>query len=331
MGHGEGGPRTGVLAVAYAPEGKTLASGGTDGIIRLWDVGQEKPAPRALAPGYSIRVSSLTFAPAGSAVVVGEADGSARVMEKDRGLFVERARLQEAKTAAFAPDGQTLAVAESRAVRLWRLREGRLTEHDSLSSPETTTQLAFSPDGGSLAIGAASGKVLLWRLTGQQRALAGPTSPVSSLTFSADGAKLTVLHVDQRIALWDTVRGSKLGSAQPAKDVSVLACLPDGATLVTSDLRLWQLTGDKLIEYGRVVPGAHSEVVAAFAPGGKLLASAGSGGRLYVWDVVGKKKLHSWSLPGQIRQVAFTPDGKHVATVNANGTGYLLRLSLSDR
>jgi WD40 repeat protein len=326
LGHSVDHDNAGTTAVAYSPDGKTLASGGTDGIIRLWDVSGSKPAPRALAPGYSIRVRDITFAPAGTALAVSEADGSGRVLEKDRGLFIERARLPRARTVAFAPDGVTLAAAEGRSARLWRLEEGRLREHGLLTAPGVITRLSFSGDGAALAVGGDTGKVVLWRLTGRQQVLTGPPSAVASMVLSADGATLTVVHANHRVVLWDTARGTQLGSAQPPEGTGVLDCLPGGATVVTSDLRLWQLVRDKLVERGRLGKEADYAQSAAFGPGGRVLASAGWG-QLAVWDVVGSKKLHQWRLPAGPHRVTFTHDGKYLATANANGTGYLLRLA----
>ena len=65
----------------------------------------------------------------------------------------------------------------------------------------------------------------------------------------------------------------------------------------------------------------------AFAPDGATLASVGHDGRLILWDVVGQAKLREWTLLGGILAVDFAPDGRHLATANANGTVYILRLT----
>jgi WD40 repeat protein len=92
----------------------------------------------------------------------------------------------------------------------------------------------------------------------------------------------------------------------------------------------------------------------AFTPDGKRLVYAGSGGELILWDAVGHRKLQEldrdykdsdgemvlwdavsrkhhkqrrWAqLPGAVLSLALAPDGQHLATANANGTAYILRL-----
>jgi hypothetical protein len=46
-----------------------------------------------------------------------------------------------------------------------------------------------------------------------------------------------------------------------------------------------------------------------------------------VWDAAAAKKLSEWELPGRVYTVAFAPDGRHIATANANATIYILRLA----
>ena len=73
--------------------------------------------------------------------------------------------------------------------------------------------------------------------------------------------------------------------------------------------------------------GAYFVTSVAFAPDGQTLASAGPTGRLMLWQTATGQKLREWQLPGTILRVEFTPDGRHLALGNANGTVYVLRLA----
>jgi WD40 repeat protein len=60
---------------------------------------------------------------------------------------------------------------------------------------------------------------------------------------------------------------------------------------------------------------------------GGTLATAGWEGRIILWDAATGQKRRDWQLPGIVGAIAFAPDGRHLAAVNANGTVYILRLS----
>jgi WD40 repeat protein len=68
-------------------------------------------------------------------------------------------------------------------------------------------------------------------------------------------------------------------------------------------------------------------VAVAFSPAGKTVASADRHGRIVLWDVAAGDKLREWQLPGQVWDIAFAPDGRHLAAANGNGTVYILRLA----
>ena len=123
------------------------------------------------------------------------------------------------------------------------------------------------------------------------------------MTFSPDSKLLAAGAGGRTVRLWDL--GSRLPTERIHLEGQVGQAGPGHTTFETSEF--W--------DYGSV----------AFSPDGKLLASADEEGQVIIWDPTARKQLHEWRLPGPVVQVLFAPDGQHLATVNGNGTVYILQ------
>jgi WD40 repeat protein len=196
--HGE------VTALAAMPDAQWLASGGTDGVVRVWDVpsGHERRALR----GHTGAVSALAWRVDGKALLSGGRDGQLKHWDLQRGseikdhfhssnLLPSREAGRTIRALALAPDGRTAAVArqadpqsstaEGPRVELWDAQTGNLrTVLRDVAGP-----LAFSPDGRTLAVGGQ-----LWDAdTGTPRsALRQSSGEVRAVAFTADGTGLAL-------------------------------------------------------------------------------------------------------------------------------------------
>ena len=117
----------------------------------------------------------------------------------------------------LSPDNSRLAIASSIGVWLYDVSTRAQTAPLIRYDPQTTSQMAFSPDSKTLAIGAHNKTIRLWNTdTGDnQLTLKTPDGPFSSLKFSADGKTLISQNWKGIVAFWNTITGEKLNTFNP--------------------------------------------------------------------------------------------------------------------
>jgi WD40 repeat protein len=206
-----------VDALAFSPDGATLASGAQNGEVTLWDATAGTPRGPPFRAGDR-PVSSLAFSPDNKALA--SADWNDRVVLwtlRDRPpASATREEVGRGKCVAFSPDGKFLALCDGDAVTLWDVATRtdvaiRTRLAAALSGhPGATSAIAFSPDGKTIAVGTEHG-IVLWDAATRARfgaILDGHVGTVKALAFSRDGKRLvsaggiTAMAWDIDLATW---------------------------------------------------------------------------------------------------------------------------------
>jgi RNA polymerase sigma factor (sigma-70 family) len=318
------------VGVAFAPNGKWLASAGYDGTARVWDVATGRELRRFVV--HQASVQSVQFAPDGKALFGHGADGRVYIWDLEQGKLVRQIGLQfEAIPCwALAPDGKTLATAHhdfanrNHKIRLWDAATGKelrvLKGHD-----DTICSLTFSPDGTELASAAKDDTLRLWATaTGTEKARHKlPTQLTPGwqfpLVFSPDGKALACGGMGKVIHLLEAASGKELRRLEGPGPVTSLAFYGGGKRLAAAHLShvlLWEVsTGKelrKLERAGRVV---------AVSPDGKLVASGSTMGVIQLWDAAtGEEVRPTGGHRGWVWSAALAPDGTALATGCSDGT-----------
>ena len=195
-----------VSSVVFSPDGRTVASGGEDEEIRLWDA--TTGTLLNTLQGHTGNVNSVVFSPDGRTLASGSGDSIIRLWNAITGqpLNILQGHTDYVSSVVFSPDGGTLASGGKYGeIRLWETTTGTL--QNTLQGPNRSSvlKIAFSPDGRILAW--RGGKtVFLWdAATGQleENTLQGNTRYVYGGAFSLDGRTLASRSYDGTVLLWE--------------------------------------------------------------------------------------------------------------------------------
>jgi len=298
--------------VGYARDGKTLLTWADDAGIRRWHAVTGKEVGQIAVPGKVF--AFIIPSPDERLLAAGEADGSVHLIEAATGKELHTIKPPQARvgrTAVFSPDSHLLGTASQMtpAVEIYDTMSGR-EKHTLLppsaqapAVPGAAFMLAvrgphnvfFSPD--SRLVATADTSFVIWDVaTGrEERQIAlPPNAVVPSAAFSPDGRTVAIELQSGEVGVWE------LASAQKRLTIN----------------------GQRRVDAGRTVL-IHNVIptTLAFAPDGRILAQVQEL-QVRLWDLRTGKEIGVFDgHRGPVTGLAFSPDGKRLATASSDTTG----------
>ncbi len=278
-----------VLAVAFSPDGKIFASGGSDNQVRVWNL-DGSPVGEPFK-GHTDSIYSVAFSPDGDVIASAGSDSVPRLWNLDGTLRGEplEGHSYTVWQVAFSPTGDILATAGGDyTVRLWSL-DG-LQIGDPLRHDSDANTVAFSPRGDLLASADDSGTIRIWNLDGSlaTEPIAGHDGIIWTVAFSPRGDLLASAGKDEKIRLWN-LDGSPRGEPLLGHNVTVdnLAFSPRGDILASASwdktIGLWDPHSQASLGF---IEGHTDDVNAiAFSPQGEVLVSGSVDGTIRLWKL----------------------------------------------
>jgi eukaryotic-like serine/threonine-protein kinase len=308
-------------AVTFSPDGRRLASGNYDQVVKIWDTTTGKEL--FVLKGHADWVMSVAFSPDGQHLASASFDGKVKIWDCTTGkeLF------------ALGSDPKIVQFWDSTHGKEVAVLAGASGEHAA-----SVMSVAFSPDGRRLASGSFDGKVRIWDNATGNELFAGHINWPASVAFSPDGQQLASGSNDNTVKIWDTASGEELLSI---KGGGAIALSADGRRLASGDdegtVKIWDsATGKELCSPSRhpnkiastpfrpwtanvVIPdskGPPTKIASvAFSPDGQRLASGSYDRTVKIWDALTGNEL--FSLIGHtsvVESVAFSPNGQRLAS-----------------
>jgi WD40 repeat protein len=284
-----------------------IAAGYQDSAVRVWSVPTRQQVGPALSGGLDT-VNAVAFSPDGQELASADDDGSVRLWNLTA--------LAGSQAAPPVPDGEGISSGGSGAlalgpdqklatsddadqVTIWRPVAGNENGYPSstVPNPSSSTEsggpvnLALSPDGSQLAVYYANGAAEVFNTAtgqsaGQSQAAANVPGSVVGLGFAAGGASVLIVVSNGDVITWDPATGvTETSQFAPLSDLNsslpTVALSPDGTTIAVS-----------------------------------------TSGTVQLWDLETGQQIGDPIDPGDgtVFMLAFSPDGKTLATGANDGT-----------
>jgi len=313
---------TGVLAVAFSPDGAAVVIGCVDHSLKLLDTATGEV--KKTFDGHQGPVRALAFSPDGRTIASGSYDKSVRLWDVDSAMLRQTltGHTERVWSARFSPDGKVLASAgNDRQARLWNPVTGDLVR--SLDHGQFTLRgVDFSPDGRWLATACGDGRARLWDVeSGDIWMAIDGGGGVGGVAFAPDGRTLVLWNTEGHAVKLCRLLSDAADAADQERIGALITRLDHDSIEVRDaagrDLLSFGMPAEPALREAMQSPSAEVRIRArrlrqairtpkpqdsliceagpiacvAISPDGLLLAAAGSAGVIELWNLASKTQV----------------------------------------
>ncbi|MBF2085459.1 AAA-like domain-containing protein [Thermoleptolyngbya sp. C42_A2020_037] len=310
----------GVLSISWNCDGKTLATGGSDGTVKLWSHTGE--LLKTLETQH-IKVSSISWSNDGHTLATSGINSTVNLWSRTGEMLTAFDTQQGSISGiSWSDDGETLTTGGSDGtVKLWSRTGKMLSAFDTQQG--TIHSISWSSDGQILATGGVNGTVKLWNRVGKLlHSLDTQQGTIHSISWSRYGHILATSGEDDKVKLW-----SSTGQPRPTLEtwqgrISSVSWSRDGQTLASGGedgtVKLWSLSGELLDTFPHTYDQGIARISWSFD--GQTLAIGGEDGTLILWHINQQRQKTLETPHDFVRAIGWSHDGRTLATGGDDGT-----------
>jgi WD40 repeat protein len=290
------GQKSSAFSLAISQDGRLASVGYSDGMIEIWDLGSgNRTFTLAQNPSEYNWVSALCISPDGSTLASASRDGSIKLWNTSTGSEIRTIinKIEyDIEKMEFSPDGKKMiAICVPAQVLTYDASSGMLM-NSLFANPQLDSMDGDVDLANNIAVfGGSDGNKLIFvdMKSGKITREIQSTSTIESIEISPDASKMLTGDSNGEVRLWD------------------------------------RQTGDSILlgKHGSVMNLISSVRGVAFSPDGKLGASIGFDGSIYIWDIENRARAGEFRVNGDsISGILFSSDGKHMLTCTNHGIRY---------
>ena len=353
------------VAIAWSPDGQSLAGADSRGDIHLWTIANqalprlEKGSTWQVTGQPSIAITDFAWNDDSERLAIVDDDGVLSIWNAstpEQAPVTMKAHQGEIRAVAWSSGQNLIATAGcDEVVNLWDvtgLQDGQITARGELVHPDCVTYAAFHPDGNVLATGGADGLLRIWNLQfGEQITSQALNLGIDDIAWNQSGTLMAAVSDTGKLAIYDMANNATreifwrhpdnllaMNSVEWSPDETLIASAVGDRDITCSSqpagcwIAIWNVNSDQPRIQGfrdayLLQANSSSIISMSWNPAQPWLASLDTGGQLIIWDALTGQRYAQLFLADEPRTVKWSPDGSRLAIGDSKGTATIYQFA----